>query len=335
MGNNSKKHEGFTLLEVIISIALIAIISVGVYHGYLLLIRQTKEGQVKQIAALEGKQVIEEIKATIDSNDFTVGQNNLKVGNINFMNSNGSFIRYLDENYKDVDASAYKYIEKITLYKTKVRIGNTNNIDFKPAGGLGVGELVSNAGTLDYKISIKKNDSGIEIERNHNDDSDINDVGTNPVTISLDAEENLSLFVLASFDSSKNQKEIDIKDINGNIILKRIFQHIQNIDVKKQMKFTVNLEDDTLQNNSNGNLSNIQIDVYNKDSESLNVFLEKSSDLDVEVENHQGQVNIYDNGSEEKTKIGDLYDIRVEVDDRDGNNLFTGYSNENIDVSNN
>ena len=37
MKNISNKKSGFTLLEVIISIAIIAILSVGIYNGYMLL----------------------------------------------------------------------------------------------------------------------------------------------------------------------------------------------------------------------------------------------------------------------------------------------------------
>ena len=49
-----------------ISIALIAIISVGVYNSYLLLIRHTREGQVKQVSTLIGKQTSEDIKSVAD-----------------------------------------------------------------------------------------------------------------------------------------------------------------------------------------------------------------------------------------------------------------------------
>lgn len=58
------------MLEVIISMALIAIISVGVYNAYLLLIKQTKDAQVKQTAALKGKNVIEEIKVATKMENF-------------------------------------------------------------------------------------------------------------------------------------------------------------------------------------------------------------------------------------------------------------------------
>lgn len=70
MISTSKKHNGFTLIDIIISMAIIAIISLGIYNAYLLLIRQTKDGQVKQTATLVGKQISEEIKsaAGIDFN---------------------------------------------------------------------------------------------------------------------------------------------------------------------------------------------------------------------------------------------------------------------------
>lgn len=58
----SRKRSGFTLIEVIISMMIIGILSVGVYGSYLMLIRQTKDGEIKQESMLIGKKISEEIK---------------------------------------------------------------------------------------------------------------------------------------------------------------------------------------------------------------------------------------------------------------------------------
>lgn len=113
MNSNSKRHEGFTLIEIVISMALIVIMSVGVYNAYLMIIRQTKAGEVKQTAALEGKKVIEGIKSSKFSNSILILDD--KTINLNQDNN----IR-LDKDYKVCAAQNsenYVYIEEIKFVK--------------------------------------------------------------------------------------------------------------------------------------------------------------------------------------------------------------------------
>lgn len=125
------------MLEVIISMALIAIISVGVYNAYLLLIKQTKDAQVKQTAALKGKNVIEEIKVATKNGEFHISEGALNVGSINFEQSAGGSVavykRYLDENYNECSESLSKYVETITLNKTQASIDG-KSIEVNSAG---------------------------------------------------------------------------------------------------------------------------------------------------------------------------------------------------------
>ena len=80
MDGNCIRKRGFTLLEVIISMTIISIVSVGIYTGYMIMIRETKDGQVKQAAALEGKKVAE----VLESTDFKIGGDSITAGNIIF-----------------------------------------------------------------------------------------------------------------------------------------------------------------------------------------------------------------------------------------------------------
>ncbi|MDD3049350.1 MAG: prepilin-type N-terminal cleavage/methylation domain-containing protein [Bacilli bacterium] len=139
MRNNSRKHEGFTLLEVIISMALIAIISVGVYNGYLLLIKQTKAGQVKQMAALSGKKTIEEIKAskvfngTLNIDDQTIVLKKFSDTyttktsiDVDYKLNKDDYI-HLDKDFKlckDQNSNNYVYLEEVTLIKNSLSPSN-------------------------------------------------------------------------------------------------------------------------------------------------------------------------------------------------------------------
>ncbi|WP_173712424.1 prepilin-type N-terminal cleavage/methylation domain-containing protein [Clostridium beijerinckii] len=329
MKRNFQKYEGFTLLEVIISMALISIISVGVYNAYLLLIKQTKDAQVKQTAALKGKNVIEEIKVATKNGEFHILEDKLNVGSINFEQSAGGSVavykRYLDENYNECSESLSKYVETITLNKTQASIGG-KSIEVKSAGGIGnAGSSGDNVETFDYSVFVKNNNGSIEIGRV---DDESGDLGTSPAEIKSDKD--IKLFVYTSWDSSKKQKKIIIKDEDGKQLIGRVFSNIDGIEgAKKQIKFTVNFKDYVLDKSKN-----IQINLYNKDDEPINICLEKSSDLNVDIETRQGEVNVYNNRSEEETQIGDLHDIKVQVAYTNGGDLFTGYFNENLDVEN-
>lgn len=68
MNSNSKKSAGFGLIEVIISMAIFGVISIGVYNGYMIMIKQTKDGQVKQTSTLIGKEIVEGIKSVSGDN---------------------------------------------------------------------------------------------------------------------------------------------------------------------------------------------------------------------------------------------------------------------------
>jgi|GEM_PF-2924139 hypothetical protein len=92
MESNSRSREGTTLIEIVISMALLAIISISVYGAYMLLIKQTKGGQVKQTSTLIGKQISEEIKSALDNKDIGKGTSSFELSNnIDFVRDGDSY----------------------------------------------------------------------------------------------------------------------------------------------------------------------------------------------------------------------------------------------------
>lgn len=157
--SNLKKGHGFTLIEVVISIAIISVISLGLYNAYLLLIKQTKDGQVRQTASLEGKRVIEEIKSTIENDGFQIVGSTLSFGEMNFKDIGGTYTRYLDENYNDIDRELYKYTETITIEKTKTEQDGSVVLEEDLAT-----DETTNPLNINYKVYIgeEKNNNTIE-----------------------------------------------------------------------------------------------------------------------------------------------------------------------------
>lgn len=308
--------------------AIIAIISIGVYNAYLLIIRQTKDGEVRQTAALEGKKIIEEIDPNIANNNFSVINNTLKIGDMSFIKSNDGYNRYLDESYNDVDKSLSKYTETITLNKTEAEI-NGNTVYVNSVGGEGDIGSPNNIGTFDYKIFIKKERDNIVIYSGgeNEDNSNIEDIGLG--TAQIEFNEDIKFSVNASWDSSTKEKKIIIEDGSGTELLGRIFKNIDDQDGKKQMKLIINFN---MEDSSKAQLKNIQINLYNDDSEYLNIGLERSDNMNIDVETRKGRINFYKDKSENEIKIGDLHDIKVEIGYTDGENIFTGYYNENINI---
>jgi hypothetical protein len=79
----------------------------------------------------------------------------------------------------------------------------------------------------------------------------------------------------------------------------------------------------------------IEINMYNKTSETSDVYIERQSELDVNIEPRKGSVNIHDDIIEEmeQKNVGTLYDIKVEIMKKEDNiALFTGYSQKNINI---
>ncbi|CAI3569654.1 type II secretion system protein [Clostridium neonatale] len=135
MKNISKKKSGFTLLEVIVSTAIIAILSVAIYNGYMLLVKVTKSGEVKQAIAINGKKDFESINSSIvlkkiedeESLSFNLGEKNIKLpGNIDTEKFDTKL--YLDNNYNITEnEDGSRYTEIITINKVKGKIDETDS----------------------------------------------------------------------------------------------------------------------------------------------------------------------------------------------------------------
>lgn len=297
MKSNPKKHNGFTLIEVIISMAVIAIVSVGAYNSYLLLIRQTRDGQVKQTAALEGKQVIEEIKDTT----FEKNENNYSI------ELNGETLSEEKSDDGSIEFSKSGDLEKkITFKRTQTEggsdIGTNNNqsSDFEEAGF--------------YKLYVTRDQSASENYITDNIDT------INSGVKLTNKSDKLIVFVYLDEASVENKYDIKICDYKAKSFFEKTNKDISKGIVINFSKYK----------NSDGSApSSVEINIYNRTANAHDIYIQKSAELNVEAKIYIGEMNLYNNRAEEGTEVGDLYDITVTVK-KDGDTLFTGYSKQNI-----
>lgn len=297
MKSNSKKRGGFTLIEVIISMAIIGIISVGAYNAFLLLIRQTEEGQVKQTAALEGKQVIEEIKET------TFG----KSGNNYSIELNGEILSKEKSDTGSIEFSKNGNLEKKITFKRTQTVGgsdigtnNNQSSDFEEAGFYKLYVARDQSASKNYITdNIQAINSGVELTNKSN---------------------KLILFVYLDDASVENRYEIKVCDYKAQNFFEKT-----NEDISKGLVMNLGQY-----KNSDGSApSNVEINIYNRTANAHDIYIQKYAEINVEANIYEGEINLYSNRAEEGTEVGDLYDITVTVS-KDGHTLFTGYSKQNI-----
>ncbi len=321
MKNNSKKHEAFGLIEIVISMMILAIISVSLYNGYMIMIKQTKAGHVTPTAASAGTSKIEEIQTAIEDNSFSFSETALEIGSnpkIEKQSTDSFYTRNLDGNY----------VEKITVTPTKVE-GSTEAIKLDTNNDLnstsnkiyiskiGTKNYISYWAYLDGHTYSPTIGNSTEIPSSSLSESDANKI---EIYVYLEPATDLSIV------------NVEIKDYKGQTLLPIIPLNItKNITEDIIENLVINFSDYKKSDGSLPSNVDIKINMYNKTSAISNVYIEKQKNLNVNLEARRGSINIYDNRSEnlEEGKVGDLYDIKVEIN-KDNDNLFTGYCKKNI-----
>lgn len=331
MKDNKRKKEGFTLLEVVISMAIITILSVGIYNGYMIIIKQTKAGEVKQSAALEGKKIVEEIQAAIEDKSFNVSNTELRIGHSHITlekqgaDSAGVYTRFLDKDFNNVPETSAKYTEKIT-------ITNINADSFK----FDYNED-ANVGDVNCKFDISKEQLLDKSIKNY-----IYDEENKSIKPELEDQDKIILSMYLKNGENNNSRIIEINNSKGVLILNKTLpltgkvNIIINFNNYKQIESSIPKP--------------VEINVYNKITDVPNIYVEKSSAINVDVKIIKGKMNLYDNRPEnpDQADIGALKNIKVEIRDylknknyemsqdenkikwEDKDNLFTGYSKKNI-----
>lgn len=292
MRHNSRKCGGYTLIEVIISIAIVGIISVGVYDGYMIIIKQTKGGQVKQTSTLIGNQVSEQIKEVSEKKIFT---------------TTGSGEDLVVELTNDIHLKKEEKENGDTFY------GSTLYFDEK-------GKSVSSTDNYRYKVNIELKhqkligkDTPIVIEEVLDENTSNGDIENRNICLIQEKDQSAKVIDKDEFGSInsltiENDKIIEI-DINANDI------NAIKVGVNGQEKLPYDINDTKKQQitmDLQYCTGKIIVEVNNETRIPLNLFILNGNN--VEVNNNKGILHEY-RRSEVGSKIGTLYDVNIKIFD--------------------
>lgn len=210
----SRKRSGFTLIEVIISMMIIGILSVGIFGSYLMLIRHTKAGEEKQQSMLIGKTISEEIKNSTNDIQKNSGEN-IKLTEDIILNNQDEAEIFLDskgEIINDVDKAYYKATIKIKAKNTEE--GNTIEISKEDYDKrLFVGN------TIDSNEEVIKGQDIGKVERKIKIDITSQSMGNIKLENSGDIEKNIggeAIVLDFKYVNSDSNFTIDVNNETGN-----------------------------------------------------------------------------------------------------------------------
>lgn len=367
MKNNSLKKTGFTLVEIVISISIISIISVGVYGAYLLIIKNTKLAEERQSIALVGKRTIEDVKDSIENDKVVFAGSNIIINDLNLLKSEdvskskdgltmsekeGKFTAKL---YFDSKYNICEEADPNCVYEEELIIEKAKATKEKEAGeGKGESEAekdidmdidVNEDKTEEDADIINKTINNIENEYSMAKEEGDNNSKINGNEISYDDKEKaliLNVFIEQKGDSI----ETVIKDNELNILEDPILQSLDTTDDINHLNLHFNFKE--YKKEKKEKLKDLKINVYNRVEDSnkvkVNLYIEKSVDLNVVTKAKSNRtINIFNRGDDKKIiKVGPLYNINVrialkgELASKDNSKIFfTGYTNKNINIKQN
>lgn len=290
MKYHSKKRGGFTLIEIIISMAVITIISVSVYNGFKIMIKGTKQGEVKQTSTLIGNQISEQIKAVSEKKSFTT----------NSVDPTSLIIDLTDHIHLTKETGERNYTSLPLYFDEDGQLGNpddrykvTIDINQKEA----TDDNNKNTPVIIEEVLNSNNDSGIE--------------NRNISIIKADKDKGAEMFNGTSNSVNVEGDKtvtIDITDAVTNSIkigsdeLSYLNYSISHKDNKQQI--TMDLKHCT---------GKITIEVTNGTKIPFNLFILNGNN--VEVINKKGILHEY-RRSEIGGKIGTLYDVNIQIFDQ-------------------
>lgn len=300
--NKLKARKGMTLIEVIISVALLSILIVPLSGLVISSLRNNKNSEYKQRASYVGQKVLEELKAydeillNIDGGteyfELLDGDRIIKasVGN----SFSGNFSRTIYGSISEPLSTGEEIYEvSVTLTRNdKFNYGDNDNlIDYRDVDF-----------RLDFlregkdKVILDSDPINKNMELNNNEE------------IILELSDNINLKLYKKNDKDSKIEVSKLREINNKLLLylDESYVNKNNIEIK----------------NNTSNFIEVYLIKNDASSGKLNVF------------SNSGNVILYEEDEIEKNQIGDLYNYTVIVSDNNGKELFKGSSSKNLYIRN-
>lgn len=300
--NKFKAKKGMTLIEVIISVTLLSILVVPLSGLVMSSLKNNKDSEYRQKASYVGQKVLEELKA---------------YDKITLKNDSGKYFELLDG-------------DKIVKDLVKDATGNTFTGSFERTIYGSTSEISSNGEEV-YNVEVI-----MEKDKIFNGDT----------TDSLDEYENVDFrldFVKDITDKiklSSSPSTLDLSDTLEDLVLE-ISNNGSNRNLKLYKKNNDTYKIEGTKAAPNNKILLFQSKNYNKDtnieikndtSTNIEIYLikEKGATDKINLVSTKGNVILYEEEQQYKSKANSMYNYTVIVKDKDKNILFQGSSSKNL-----
>ncbi|MBS6503737.1 MAG: prepilin-type N-terminal cleavage/methylation domain-containing protein [Clostridium sp.] len=302
--NKVKAKKGMTLIEVIISVALLSILIVPLSGLVMSSLKNNISAEYRQKASYIGQKVLEELKAydkitlkndtgkkyfeLLDGDEIIQDLKEDSTGNT----FKGSFDRTI---YGGASESAGK---DDNLYNVEVKLEKDLNFQYENVNNL---DKNNNAAFIFNFLRDSSNNNVIKIE----DNPDNSYAVSNELIMELDKNSN-NLIVYKKNESTPLVTVNKTKADNNTIVLyiKEGFSRNVNIEFKNNIEETVEIHLISGDNNSS------KFKIYSS----------------------IGDVILYEEKQIEENPVADMYNYKVTVKDSENNTLFEGSSSKNVNI---
>ena len=294
--NKSKAKKGMTLIEVIISVALLSILLIPISGLVMSSFKNSKKSEDKQNATYIGQKVLEELKAYDE---------------IKLEGSDEKYFKLLDgDEIKQTSENEFEGDLKRTIYgitsETKssneevynVEINMIQDLNFKYSD---MNNLNKND-NADLKLDFT-NDGVNKIKQNSTESTKIDG------DLVIELEKNLNELTLKI--SKKNSSNLIMEELKTNYNSGSVILYIEK----------------TYSNKTN-------IEIKNNTGDHIDIYLIKQNNVigKLNLISGNGNVILYEEDEIETNPVGDMYNYTVTVKDDNRNILFQGSSSKNIDI---
>lgn len=296
--NKVKAKKGMTLIEVIISVALLSILIVPLSGLVMSSLKNNINAEYRQKASYVGQKVLEELKAY---DEITLKDD---TGRKYFELLDG------DKVFKKESEDIFEGRFQRTIYGSttdttgideevyNVEVGLEKDLNFKYEN---VNNLDKNNNAA-FIMNFINDNSISKIQDNSNGNSH---VISNKLVIELD--KNSNILKVYSKNSSSPLLTINRANLyNNDIVLNVKENFIQNIDIE-------------LENNT-------------EETQEIHIIMGINNTSKFKVYSSTGDIVLYEEKQIEENPVADLYNYKVTVIDKNNNILFEGSSSKNLNI---